>query len=219
MELFSLLVYTGTEAQGKIRKVMRGQDRGAFAAWKWTITAIRHAVMKRAETPPLPLCHGLNVTSESCKIWRADAQGSHCNLVSFSINKDIARESAAGAGGTVDSPSTFGTVMQFMADREGCLAFGDMHWISKFGYEREWLMVPVIKDAGFSFVCLRPGECPDNVMIHADADCGVAETFEEWKGLVVLPTRGTAFSSILAHILGKQGLENAKEIDDLLNCS
>ena len=71
-ELLALLVYTGTDAQGAIRKALRevlptGQQQfsqrqaGPSAlSWKWTILAIRHAVIKLAELPPSILYHGLN---------------------------------------------------------------------------------------------------------------------------------------------------------------
>jgi len=162
VELWSLLIYTGTEAQGAIRKSMRKaeHDDSDAEAWRWTITAMRHAVMKLAERPPQTLYHGLNgvkvdkssIEDESLTInhipfFLGSAEknvGAYWGLVSGSMNKDIATAFASGNGGTVPNPTLVGTVLCFgeWSTQPFVSAHADLRWLSKFPYEEEWLMIP-----------------------------------------------------------------------------
>jgi len=186
VELFVLVLYTGTEAQGQIRRALRQKD-GSAEEWRWTTIAIRHAVIKLAEDPPESLYHGLNGVRLSDETLVCNERGTlaaiygtyystYFNLISGSMDEDIARDFAAGAGGTVASPSTVGTVLCFChwdscsgsPMRMGFAACADLRWISKFPYEQEWLMVPVGRGCYLSYDGRPGGEA--------------AATWEEWKG-------------------------------------
>merc|ERR1719274_477016 len=97
VELLAGILYTGTEAQGQIRKALREPARNMAPAegWKWTIIALRHLVMKLAEDPPDRLYHGLNNVNlppqESlAKSWSFKQRGmSYNNLISGSMSLEM----------------------------------------------------------------------------------------------------------------------------------
>lgn len=194
VELFSLLIYTGTKAQGEIRRAMRmnPDDRAEAESWKWTIAAIRHAVIKLAETPPAVLYHGLNgvkVTDESSVGVHDIGTGAYWNLVSGSMSERVAKDFASGNGGTVRSRSSLGTVLRFrfQSDDESlqAVACADLRWISKFPYEEEWLMVPLSSNG----VYVIYDHMTMDQALHPERDS--AETWEVWKNctLNTIPTR------------------------------
>jgi hypothetical protein len=165
IELFALLLYTGTDAQGMIRKALRSPEgSGAETEWYWTVQAIKHAVIKLSEPPPQFLFHGLNGVRidqrKTTKIYQNFGFG-YANLISTSMSIDMATTFAIGAGGTVacSDVSTVGCVLRFdtlntfewsanemrLGDpSEHCeRAYADLRWISKFPDEQEWLLVPL----------------------------------------------------------------------------
>jgi hypothetical protein len=150
-ELLALLIYTGSAAQGDIRKCLREFDQfrgGDFPRkfkWNFTTRLITSAVRKLNEPPPPQLYHGLNgvVGTEQTFV-------SYNNLVSTSMSLSMARIFALGEGGTVSPSSqssiglvlhldtaTFGTLLE-----EKSFVVADMRWLSKFPDEEEWLWVP-----------------------------------------------------------------------------
>ena len=157
LELFSLLLYTGTEAQGMLRKALRSTNGDkTLDGWWWTIQLIRHAVIKLSEPQPQTLYHGLNgvvLIEQSCgdKGWKTGLVPNalnYANFISTSMSKEIATVFAVGAGGTVKQSDAHmvGTVLCFPnIEREYAheLAIADMRWISKFPDEQEWLMMPL----------------------------------------------------------------------------
>lgn len=184
VHLFALLLYTGTEAQGKIRKAMRARpdEPGEALSWQWTIRAIRHAVFKLAEDPPECLYHGLNgvkITGESVDDSIDSGTGAYWNLISGSSDIEVAKDFAAGAGGTVSDVSSVGAVINFSRSKYSVAA--DLGWISKFGYEKEWLMIPPTLKDFLAFPQLN---------LHMDDE---EEEFEVWKGCTLSMLRGTFF--------------------------
>ena len=154
IELFALLLYTGTDAQGMIRKALRSPEgSGAETEWYWTVQAIKHAVIKLSEPPPQFLFHGLNGVSidpsETTRISSSDSFAfGYTNLISTSMSIDMATTFAIGAGGTVASSgvSTVGCVLRFdttLGINKYERAYADLRWISKFPDEQEWLLVPL----------------------------------------------------------------------------
>lgn len=147
VELFAGLLYTGTDAQGQIREALRmPADCLSAAGWKWTITALKHLVVKLAERPPSVLFHGLNnvippredtLYTEGNKKW-----ASYNNLVSGSMSLSIARTFARSRGGTVADASSVGLVLHMQMSSS--IVVADMRWISKFPDEQEWLLVPCV---------------------------------------------------------------------------
>eukprot|EP01047_Picozoa_sp_COSAG01_P007421 COSAG01_NODE_282_length_19505_cov_101.588117_3_plen_553_part_00 len=157
IELFALLLYTGSEAQGMIRKALRApaDDLASITGWQWTLHAIKHAVMKLSETPPKWLYHGLNGVSMKEEDYRVDTgygmhyhMFSYANLISTSMSMDMATTFAIGAGGTVAAADvkTVGSVLCFdteVGSYEHERVYADLRWISKFPDEQEWLMIPL----------------------------------------------------------------------------
>ena len=164
VELLALLLYTGTDAQGKIRWAIRSKPEAdvSVGGWFWTIQAIRHAVIKLSEDPPKQLHHGLNgvfidesVLPAQVFDWKtkscpekpsvpSQAFG-YANLISTSMSVDMATTFAKGEGGTVASAQTHGSVLSFdtTVGFTHELAYADLRWISKFPDEQEWLLVPL----------------------------------------------------------------------------
>lgn len=151
VELFAALLYTGTDAQGDIRRALREpiDHRELADGWRWTIAALRHLVIKLAERPPEWLYHGLNNVRMP---GRGDLYGSswlsYNNLVSGSMSVKMARLFGKGEKGTVAASSKYGTVLHFDMGRSRGVLAADMRWISKFGDEQEWLTIPVHVCAG-----------------------------------------------------------------------
>ena len=153
LELFSLLLYTGTEAQGMLRKALRSTNcDNPLDGWWWTIQLIRHAVIKLSEPQPQTLYHGLNgvvlFEDKSGNTPLVPNALNYANFISTSMSKEIATVFAVGAGGTVDDSDAHlvGTVLCFpnyYSNRAHELAVADMRWISKFPDEQEWLMMPL----------------------------------------------------------------------------
>ena len=168
LELFSLLLYTGTEAQGMLRKALRSTNGDkSLDGWWWTIQLIRHAVIKLSEPQPQTLYHGLNgvvLTEEHLVQYYSDSLYAlnYANFISTSMSKEIATVFAVGAGGTVDDSDAHlvGTVLCFPRDGPATpfkigaceLAIADMRWISKFPDEQEWLMMPLGYDGNIPTV-------------------------------------------------------------------
>ena len=153
LELFSLLLYTGTEAQGMLRKALRSTNGDkTLDGWWWTIQLIRHAVIKLSEPQPQTLYHGLNgvvlIEQSSGDTTLVPNALNYANFISTSMSKEIATVFAVGAGGTVKQSDAqqVGTVLCFPNIKRGYaheLAIADMRWISKFPDEQEWLMMPL----------------------------------------------------------------------------
>jgi len=144
IELFAALLYTGTDAQGQIRKALRNESDSEAQSWYWTIVALRHLVIKLAETPPDWLFHGLNnVRPPTRESIYGGGWVSYNNMISGSMSLPMGRRFALGEEGTAGpNRSNVGTVLHInMTDQEGIVA-ADMRWISKFPDEQEWLMIP-----------------------------------------------------------------------------
>jgi len=153
VELLAGLLYTGTDAQGRIRRALREPSTEAAEKWRWTLAAVRHLTIKLAETPPPWLFHGLNnvrpPATGSC--WKQEAYGggnpfvSYTNLVSGSMSLKMARTFAKGEMGTAGpAPASHGLVLHMDMAKSTGVATADMRWISKFPDEQEWLVVPGI---------------------------------------------------------------------------
>jgi len=148
-ELWAGLIYTGTDAQGDIRRWLRLPVDGCSEAcdWKWTIIALKHLAVKLAEEPPTRLFHGLNNVLPPSEAGLTgldpfDRVMSYNNLVSGSMSLPMARIFALGEGGTVVKQARRGLVMHIAPSPHVVVA--DMRWISKFPTEEEWLMVPCL---------------------------------------------------------------------------
>jgi len=150
VELFAGLLYTGTDAQGQIRAALRAPatDLSMANGWKWTITALRHLIIKLAEKPPDWLFHGLNnvkpPSKDSAYTFSQDPWVGYNNIVSGSMSLDMGRTFAKGEGGTVSNPSKFGLVLHMNMAKSPSIIAADMRWLSKFKDEQEWLLMPLL---------------------------------------------------------------------------
>eukprot|EP00929_Paragymnodinium_shiwhaense_P065032 TRINITY_DN32645_c0_g4_i1.p1 TRINITY_DN32645_c0_g4~~TRINITY_DN32645_c0_g4_i1.p1 ORF type:complete len:415 (+),score=16.53 TRINITY_DN32645_c0_g4_i1:55-1299(+) len=166
-ELLMTLVYTGSDVQGDLRRWLRmdlGRDTPEAKKWGACSDCLKVAVMKLAEEPPQAhLYHGLNGV-----VVKADWLQYH-SFISLSLSYHQAVIFAQGEGGTVEDPSSVGTVLcmrseffspanprrEWQGRQVNCTFWcaADMQWLSKFTYEQEWLMVPryIREHSGMSF--------------------------------------------------------------------
>mmetsp|Transcript_53949 Transcript_53949/g.94619 ORF Transcript_53949/g.94619 Transcript_53949/m.94619 type:complete len:396 (+) Transcript_53949:121-1308(+) len=176
VELFAGLLYTGTDAQGEIRRALRMpvSEISIAEGWRWTLTALRHLIIKLAENPPERLYHGLNNVRPPSPdtTWGGGVGGvdhgrswtSYNNFVSGSMSLEMAKIFARGEGCTVSKATIteFGSVFHFdMENAKNCAVIcADMRWISKFADEQEWLMVPAHYWGGLKLLLSRSEPLP-----------------------------------------------------------
>lgn len=175
VEIFAGLLYTGTDAQGSIRKALREPVENIdFAeSWSWTIRALQHLIIKLDEQPPDFLYHGLNNVRPNPNSWSQQTgqlRGSYNNFVSGSMSLDMARTFAKGEGGTVTSAGRYGTVFHFNTHQvAGTSMFcADMRWLSKFADEQEWLMLPTVSWGYLEMGKSRLEPIPGGELLHQE---------------------------------------------------
>jgi len=178
VEILAGLLYTGTDAQGQIRKALReatsNTDTETACGWRWTLTALRHLIAKLAEDPPERLYHGLNnVRPPSTDSLWGSGWASYNNVVSGSMALEVAKIFAKGEGGTVVNAKHFGTVFHFNLEKSNetypAMLCADVRWLSKFADEREWLMIPLSTYGGVKLGQSRSEPLPSGgELIHQE---------------------------------------------------
>lgn len=143
--MLGCIIYTGTEAQGDIRRWLRTPMSEQKGRWKQTVDVIRAAVLALREDPPATCYHGLNGVELEANCYRGFA-GQYSNLISVAMDYEVGLNFARGLGGTVNDRNSQGLLLhvdtaEFYSIGHWVLA--DMRLISKFPDETEWLMVPL----------------------------------------------------------------------------